>query len=188
MAAKPETTFTLSVHRHLPPKGLLHREKMNNPYHSGTADVWYSGPVKDLWIEYKFVQLPARAATRVAVDCSELQFEWLRGRHRDGRSVWVIVGCKAGGSSCVTLPGKRAGLAPTSRNYCCRARRSLGRSITLWGRMNLQPLFTTSRVITAVYRIISTTLLLAYLVKRQRARTPRRTDHRNKVLFGEDRD
>lgn len=97
MAAKPETTFTLSVHRHLPPKELLHREKMNNPYHSGTADVWYSGPVKDLWVEYKFVQLPARAATRVAVDCSELQFEWLRGRRRDGRNVWVIVGCKAGG-------------------------------------------------------------------------------------------
>ncbi len=32
--------------------------------------------------------------------------------------------------------------------------------------MNLQPLFTTARVITAVYRIASTTLLLVYLAQR----------------------
>lgn len=34
--------------------------------------------------------------------------------------------------------------------------------------MNLQPLFTTARVITAVYRIVSTTLLLTYLARRVR--------------------
>lgn len=34
--------------------------------------------------------------------------------------------------------------------------------------MNFQPLFTASRVITAVYRIVSTTLLLAYLAQRMR--------------------
>jgi hypothetical protein len=34
--------------------------------------------------------------------------------------------------------------------------------------MNLQPLFTTSRVITAIYRIASTSLLLIYLVNRVR--------------------
>lgn len=34
--------------------------------------------------------------------------------------------------------------------------------------MNFQPLFTTARVITAVYRIASTTLLLAYLMGRVR--------------------
>lgn len=32
--------------------------------------------------------------------------------------------------------------------------------------MNLQPLFTTARVMTAVYRIASTALLLAYLVRK----------------------
>lgn len=32
--------------------------------------------------------------------------------------------------------------------------------------MNFQPLFTTARVITAVYRIASTTLLLVYLSRR----------------------
>ncbi len=34
--------------------------------------------------------------------------------------------------------------------------------------MNLQPLFTTARVVTAGYRIISTTLLLYYLTRRIR--------------------
>lgn len=32
--------------------------------------------------------------------------------------------------------------------------------------MNLQPLFTTARVVTAIYRIASTTLLLFYLAQR----------------------
>lgn len=32
--------------------------------------------------------------------------------------------------------------------------------------MNFQPLFTTARVITAVYRVASTTLLLLYLARR----------------------
>jgi len=32
--------------------------------------------------------------------------------------------------------------------------------------MNFQPLFSTARVVTAVYRIASTTLLLIYLAKR----------------------
>lgn len=34
--------------------------------------------------------------------------------------------------------------------------------------MNLQPLFTAARVITAVYRITSTSLLLVYLAQRVR--------------------
>lgn len=32
--------------------------------------------------------------------------------------------------------------------------------------MNFQPLFTTARVVTAVYRVASTTLLLIYLAQR----------------------
>jgi len=32
--------------------------------------------------------------------------------------------------------------------------------------MNFQPLFTTSRVVVAVYRIVSTTILLAYIMRR----------------------
>lgn len=95
MARKAETTFIASVHRQLAVG--VYREKMNNPYRSGTADVWYSG-IKDLWVEYKFLPtLPKRAGSFVKIDLSENQKIWLRHRHAEGRNVAVICGCKAGG-------------------------------------------------------------------------------------------
>lgn len=39
--------------------------------------------------------------------------------------------------------------------------------------MNLQPLFTTARVMHAIYRITSTALLLVYLAKRPQSKRPR---------------
>ncbi len=103
MAAKPETTFYNSVHRFLPPIDKLHREKMANPYRGGTADHWYSGPNADLWIEWKFMLLPKRDSTVVDLVggkkpmLSALQQDWLKGREREGRHVWVVLGCKEGG-------------------------------------------------------------------------------------------
>ena len=104
MASKPETTFTHSVHKHLPSVKVLHREKMNNPYSSGTADVWYSASKNDLWIEYKFLpRVPQRGIVWLCKpdvkkpDLSRLQQEWLRGRYEEGRNVGVIVGCPSGG-------------------------------------------------------------------------------------------
>jgi len=48
--------------------------------------------------------------------------------------------------------------------------------------MNFQPLFTTARVITAVYRIASTTLLLLYLA--QRISNGRKTARHQRTLPG----
>lgn len=102
MSAKPETTFYTSVHRHLPPLSQLHREKMNNPYRGGTFDHWYSGK-RDLWIEWKFIKVPARDTTMIDL-CSgkdpilsALQQDWGLKRYLEGRTVWVVVGCKDGG-------------------------------------------------------------------------------------------
>lgn len=96
MSRKPESTFIASVHRHLPPE--LHREKMCNPYSSGTADVWYSGNHADLWVEYKFIQkLPAKPGTLIVPELSALQADWLDGRNDEGRNVILIVGCPEGG-------------------------------------------------------------------------------------------
>lgn len=94
--SKPETTFYRAVHQHLP--APLHREKMHNPYFGGTWDVWYSG-ARDLWVEYKFVILPARPATLVNPGLSELQLVWGRGRYAEGRNLAVIVGCGSGKSA-----------------------------------------------------------------------------------------
>lgn len=95
MAVKPENQFISSVHKYLPPKDTLHREKMNNPYSSGTADWWYSGNKADLWCEYKYLpKLPVRA--NILPELSELQKEWLAGRYREGRNVAVVVGSPEG--------------------------------------------------------------------------------------------
>lgn len=100
MAAKPETTFIDSVHKHLPV--WLYRMKNHNEYNGGIADCWYSGE-RDLWVEYKFIAVPKRGTTPIDLvggknpNLSALQQEWLRKRHNEGRNVWVIVGCKEGG-------------------------------------------------------------------------------------------
>jgi len=95
MSEKPETVFERSVHNHLPVN--LYRLKTHNPYISGPADMYYSGMAKAWWIEYKFEKLPVRDSTMVQIDCSEIQLQWLRGRHNEGRNIAVIVGCKEGG-------------------------------------------------------------------------------------------
>lgn len=105
MSRGPENTFIASVHKHLPAK--VYRMKNNNQYNGGIADVWYSGQL-DLWVEYKFIALPARDGTVVDLisgknpAISALQQTWLRARSAEGRKVGVIVGCKAGG---VWMPG-----------------------------------------------------------------------------------
>lgn len=83
------------MHKLLPTRQVLHREKMNNPFSSGTADVWYSGDLADWWVEYKYLtKLPVRAM--VLADLSPLQSDWLDGRHREGRNVAVVVGSPEG--------------------------------------------------------------------------------------------
>lgn len=99
MAQKPETRFSSSINKLLPLE--LHYEKMNNPYRSGTADFWYSGTKADLWVEYKYLpKVPSNAYSLVSGNkpaLSVLQQQWLKGRHKEGRRVAVIVGTPSGG-------------------------------------------------------------------------------------------
>lgn len=93
MSRKPESVFSTSVHKHLPPS--LYRVKNNNPYAGGIPDFWFSGPKTDLWIEYKYIARIPKAG--IKADLSALQLKWLHDRHIEGRNVAVIVGCKDGG-------------------------------------------------------------------------------------------
>lgn len=93
--ATPENTFIASVHRHLPP--TLYKMKNHNVYNGGIADCYYSGRRSDLWVEYKFIAVPKRPDTPIKIDLSELQKNWLRSRHAEGRAVAVVVGSKDGG-------------------------------------------------------------------------------------------
>jgi hypothetical protein len=103
MSSGPETRFTASVHRLLPPENVFHREKMANPYRGGTADSWYSGNLSDLWVEWKFIEIPKLSTTMIDLvggkkpTISMLQQDWLEYRYKEGRHVAVIVGSKTGG-------------------------------------------------------------------------------------------
>lgn len=98
MSAKQETTFIGGVHKKLPPgRRDPYWMKNSNTYTAGIWDVWYSGTAADLWVEYKFIEVPKRGNTLILPALSELQLEWGRQRRNEGRNVAVIVGCKEGG-------------------------------------------------------------------------------------------
>jgi len=93
LATKPENTFIASVNAHL--KDVYH-EKMYNPYRAGTADVWYSGAMGDVWVEYKFIpKIPK--SLEIVPALTDRQLKWLSDRHAEGRNVVVILGCPDGG-------------------------------------------------------------------------------------------
>lgn len=88
MASKPETLFYTKVNDRLP--DTIEVEKMTNPYHGGTADIWYSGDF-DCWIEYKHRATPLSGRSFKS-GVTALQRDWLTRRYHQGRCVLVVVG------------------------------------------------------------------------------------------------
>jgi len=95
MPIKPESTFIKGVHSFLPISKVYHM-KNNNNYVGGIPDVWYSGRICALWVEYKFLPITKPTAP-VIPDLSHQQLRWIKDRLREGRHVWTIVGSKKGG-------------------------------------------------------------------------------------------
>lgn len=124
MSKGPENTFIASIHKLLP--SAIYRIKNNNVYNAGQPDVWYSGQKADLWVEFKFITVPVRDDTMIDFGLSPLQKEWLTSRHREGRNVGVIVGCKAGG---VWLPGTSWDTTHTAKSF--RAQTMLRNALAL---------------------------------------------------------
>lgn len=93
MATGPENKYIAGVHRKLPGG---HAEKMHNPYRRGTPDVFYSGMLSSLWVEYKFIAKIPKSAN-ILPELSQSQLEWCEARYREGRAVAVIVGSPEGG-------------------------------------------------------------------------------------------
>lgn len=90
---KPESRYIGLIHKRLP---TVYCEKNNNPYRSGTPDVWYSGDLGDLWIEYKYIpKIPTRSLT--VPDLSDRQKRWLGNRLDEGRNLAVVLGTPKGG-------------------------------------------------------------------------------------------
>lgn len=93
----PESQFIKSVHRYIP--AGVYWMKNHNQYNGGIPDVWYSGNRADLWVEYKFIEVPKRGETIIDLSglLSALQQDWLAARYAEGRNVAVIVGSVDGG-------------------------------------------------------------------------------------------
>jgi hypothetical protein len=97
MSLKPESRFILRVHKILKARGTYF-EKNHNMYRSGQPDVLYSGKKGCLWVEYKYLaKLPARDTTVIKPDLTAQQARWIANRSKEGRNVWVILGCPEGG-------------------------------------------------------------------------------------------
>lgn len=93
MAQKPEAKYKGKVHRKLP--SYIYHQGMYTPYSSGTPDHWFSGPERDLWVEYKWVDpIPkilyiANPEVKYPI-LTHKQQQWLNGRYNEGRNVAVV--------------------------------------------------------------------------------------------------
>lgn len=93
MARKPEAAFKASVHRYV----KTDNQGMFTPYSSGTPDHWYSG-AHDLWVEYKYLShIPRNIDLANPRLLTKHQQNWIKQKRKQGRTVWVILGCYAGG-------------------------------------------------------------------------------------------
>jgi hypothetical protein len=139
MSAKQETTFIGGVHKQLPPgRRDPYWMKNNNQYTSGIWDVWYSGSTADLWVEYKFIDVPLRASTLILPNLSELQLQWGRERHKEGRNVAVIVGCKEGGVIYENLEWERE-MSAAAFKVMVRSRAEIAKWIMAYTHLQASP-------------------------------------------------
>lgn len=98
-----ESTYTRSVNRLLP--RTVYALKLALRFTAGVPDSWYSGPGGDVWVEYKwYPRMPQvlRLTSGKDPKVSRLQQDWLTERHKEGRTVAVVVGSSQGS---VILPG-----------------------------------------------------------------------------------
>ena len=95
---KPERRFRQSITKHLK---SIYVWPINDSWHAGVPDHYYSGQGADLWCEYKFfpkdrtkfdLTLPEKTPKLTRV-----QQAWLNSRHDEGRQIRVIVGMPSGG-------------------------------------------------------------------------------------------
>ena len=95
---KPERRFRQSVTKHLKD---IYVWSINDSWHAGIPDHYYSGTGGDLWAEYKY--FPTDRATfdltkpEKTPKLTRQQQHWLNTRYDEGRNVWVIVGMPTGG-------------------------------------------------------------------------------------------
>ena len=93
-----ESQSTQAINRKVRDAGV-YALKIQLLMNNGIPDCWYSGNKQDLWIEHKYistVRMPKKDTTAINSMLSELQSDWLKKRHQEGRNVAVVIGSKSG--------------------------------------------------------------------------------------------
>lgn len=95
---KPERRFRQSITKYLK---SIYVWAINDSWHAGVPDHYYSGSGGDLWAEYKYfptdrTKFDLTRPTKTP-KLTRVQQNWLNQRHDEGRTVRVIVGMPSGG-------------------------------------------------------------------------------------------
>ena len=85
-----EKDFITKVHKHLPKS--IYAWKINDPYHGGVPDAFYSGEYQHCFIEYKYLEvLPKRNNSLVKVKLSAQQRACLRLHAKNNINAYVVI-------------------------------------------------------------------------------------------------
>lgn len=88
-----ETGFIKKVNKSLSTN--IYKWKINDPFHGGVPDCYYSGPAGMCFVEYKYKpNLPARDTSKINFGLSKQQELWLTNQVKHQVSVYVLAGCE----------------------------------------------------------------------------------------------
>ncbi len=88
-----EKDFITKVHKHLPK--YINAWKINDPYHGGVPDAFYSGKYQHCFIEYKYIKkLPKKENSKILINLSEQQRVCLQKHLDHNINAFVVVGSK----------------------------------------------------------------------------------------------
>tara|TARA_R100000951_G_scaffold100905_1_gene91887 strand:- start:11124 stop:11522 length:399 start_codon:yes stop_codon:yes gene_type:complete len=90
-----EKDFINKIHKKLPKE--IYKWKINDPYHGGVPDAFYSGPGGFCFVEYKYVQsLPDRGTSKVPINLSQQQRLWIQRAHTHKLPAYIVLGYPGG--------------------------------------------------------------------------------------------
>ena len=94
-----EKDFINKIHKKLPKE--IYKWKINDPYHGGVPDAFYSGPNGFCFVEYKYIQtLPDRGTSKVPINLSQQQRLWIQRAHTHKLPAYIVLGYPDG--VCIT--------------------------------------------------------------------------------------
>ena len=86
-----ERHFINKIHKRL--SSDIYKWKINDAYHGGVPDVFYSGPGGHCFVEYKYKkELPKKHNTFIKFGVTAQQCAWLNARKDEGVPVFVALG------------------------------------------------------------------------------------------------